>query len=172
LDASRSVTPRRRAVLGGSAAVLATAALAGSAAGCTSVGQAAAPVAGPEVRLLDGVIQSETGLIALYDAVLAAHQGLAGRLKTPRDHHVQHLAVLRRHYVPGSTGDSRGTATPTPRPTPSAPATETAALSAIRGAERKAASARADEVRRASPGLSQLLAAIGACEAGHAQELA
>ncbi|MGH3376811.1 MAG: hypothetical protein ACRDP6_18940 [Actinoallomurus sp.] len=168
MDASRSVTPRRRTVLGGSAAVLATAALAELAGGCTSVGQAEAPVAGPEVRLLDGVIQNEAGLIALYDAVLAAHQGLAGRLKTPRDHHVQHLAVLRRHYVPGST---TGTATPTPRPTASSPATEAAAISAIRGAERKAAAARADEVRRASPGLSQLLASIGACEAGHAQEL-
>lgn len=168
MDASLSVTPTRRTVLGGSAAVLATATLATLTTGCTSVGQAEAPAAGPEVRLLDGAIQSEASLIALYDAVLAAHQGLAGRLKTPRDHHVQHLAVLKRHYVPGST---TGTATPTPTPTATAPATETGSLSAIRGAERKAAAARADEVRQASPGLSQLLAAIGACEAGHAQEL-
>jgi hypothetical protein len=163
LDASRSVTPTRRTVLGGSAAVLATAT------GCTSVGQADAPAAGPEVTLLDGVIQNEAGLIALYDAVLTAHPGLAGRLRPLRDHHVQHLAVLRRHYVPGST---TGTATPAPRPTATAPQGEARAVTAIRSAERKAATARADEVRRATPGLSQLLAAIGACEAGHAQELA
>lgn len=172
MDASRSVTPTRRTVLGGSAAMLAVATMAtvGTAAtGCTSVGRAEAPTAGPEVTLLDGVIQSEAALIALYDAVLAAHQGLAGRLKTPRDHHVQHLTVLRRHYVPGTT---TGTATPTPRPVASAPATETGSLSALRAAERKAAAARADEVRRASPGLAQLLAAIGACESGHVQELA
>jgi hypothetical protein len=162
LEALRSVTPTRRAVLGGSAAVLMTAT------GCTSIGPGEAPVPGPEVTLLDGAIQSEAGLIALYDAVLAAHRGLNGRLKTLRDHHVQHLAVLKRHYVPGSTS---GTATPAPRPAATAPKTEVGALNAIRSAERKAAAARADEVRRASPGLSQLLAAIGACEAGHAQEL-
>ena len=160
MDASRSVTPTRRAVLGGSAAVLATAT------GCTRVGQASVPPPGPEVTLLDGVIQNEARLIALYDAVLAAHPGLAGRLKPLREHHVQHLTVLRRHYVPGSA-----TPTPTPQPAATAPQGEAKAVSAIRSAERKAANARADEVRRATPGLSQLLASIGACEAGHAQEL-
>lgn len=157
-------------MLGGSATMLAvaTGALATLATGCTSVGQAEAPPAGPEVILLDRVIDAEAALIALYDAVLAAHQGLAGRLKAPRDHHVQHLAVLKRHYVPGST---TGTATPTPRPVATAPASVSASLVAIRSAERKAAAARADEVRRVSPGLAQLLAAIGACEAGHVQEL-
>jgi hypothetical protein len=163
LEALRSMTPTRRAVLGGSAVMLATAT------GCTSVRGAEAPVAGPEVTLLDGVIQSEAGLIALYDAVLASHQGLNARLKPLREHHAQHLEVLKRHYVPGST---TGTATPAPRPAATAPATEAEALTAIRSAERKAAAARAGDVRRASPGLSQLLAAIGACEAGHAQELA
>jgi hypothetical protein len=163
LDALRSVTPTRRAVLGGSAVVLV------AATGCTSVGQASAPPPGAEVTLLDGVIQNETGLIALYDAVLAAHPGLAGRLRPLRDHHAQHLAVLRRHYVPGS---ATGTATPAPRATATAPQGEAKAVSALRSAERRAATARADEVRRATPGLSQLLAAIGACEAGHAQELA
>jgi hypothetical protein len=163
LEALRSVTPTRRAVLGGSVVVLATAT------GCTTVGPGQAPAPGPEVTLLDGAIQSEAGLLALYDAVLAAHQGLSGRLRTLRDHHAQHLTVLQRHYVPGST---TGTATPAPRPAATAPGSESAALAALRAAERKAATARADEVRRASPGLSQLLAAIGACEAGHAQELA
>jgi hypothetical protein len=163
LDASRSVTPTRRAVLGGSAAVLA------AATGCTSVGQASAPPPGPQVTLLDGVIQNEAELIALYDAVLAAHPGLTGRLKPLRDHHAQHLSVLKRHYVPGS---ATGTATPAPRPAVTAPQGQARAVTAIRNAERKAAGARADEVRRATPGLSQLLAAIGACEAGHAQELA
>ncbi len=163
MDASRSVPPARRAVLGGSAALLA------AAAGCTSIGQAESPPAGPEVTLLDGVIDNEAALVALYDAVLTAHPGLAGRLRPLREHHAQHLTVLKRHYVPGS---ATGTATPAPRPTASAPATESRSLAAIRGAERRAAAARADEVRRASAGLSQLLAAIGACEAGHAQELA
>ena len=165
LDALRSVAPTRRGVLAGSVAMLAAL---GSAAGCTSVSPAEAPTPGPEVTLLDGVIQNEAALLALYDAVLTAHQELGGRLKPLREHHTQHLAVLKRHYVPGST---TGTATPAPQPTATAPPTQAAALRAIRTAERKAANARAGEVRHASPGLSQLLAAIGACEAGHAQEL-
>jgi hypothetical protein len=159
----RSVTPTRRAVLGGSAAVLASAA-----GGCTTVGRADAPPAGPEVTLLDKVIQGEAALIALYDAVIAAHSGLAARLRPLREHHAQHMAVLRRHYVPGSI---TGTATPAPRPTTTAPPSSSAALAAIRSAERRAAAARADDVRRVSPGLAQLLASIGACEAGHAQVL-
>jgi hypothetical protein len=150
-------------MLGGSAAVLAMAT------GCAGAGRANAPAAGPAVALLAGAIQSEAELIALYDAVLAAHQGLSDRLKALRDHHVQHLAVLKRHYVPGSI---TGTAAPAPRPTATAPESETSALRMIRSAERKAAAARADEVPRALPGLSQLLAAIGACEAGHTQDLA
>lgn len=135
--------------------------------GCTSATHAG-PSAGPEVSLLDKVIQNETALIALYDAALAAHPRLAGRLRPLRDDHAQHLSVLQRHYVPGS---DTGTATPAPRPTATVPGTESGALSAIRGAERRAASARAEDVLQALPGLSQLLAAIGACEAGHAQEL-
>jgi hypothetical protein len=163
LEALRSVTPTRRAVLGGSAAVLAS-----TVGGCTAVGPADVPPAGPEVTLLDKVIQGEAALIALYDAVMAAHAGLAGRLRPLRDHHAQHLSVLRRHYVPGST---TGTATPAPRPTATAPSSSGAALAALRSAERRAAAARADDVRRVSPGLAQLLAGIGACEAGHAQVL-
>jgi hypothetical protein len=152
--------PTRRAVLGGAALT--------ALAGCTSVAPAAAPRPGPEVRLLEGAIQGEAALIALYDAVLAAHQDLRGRLGPLRDHHARHLAVLRRQYVPGTV-----TASPTPPPpAPPAPAGESRALRALWAAERRAAAARADEVRRAAPGLAQLLASIGACEAGHAQVLA
>jgi hypothetical protein len=154
------VVPTRRTVLGGAA----LAALAG----CTGVEPAAAPPPGPQVRLLEGAIRSETALIALYDAVLASHRGLRGRLGPLRDHHAQHLAVLRRHYVPGT-----GSATPSPPgPRPLAPDGQARAIGALRTAERRAAASRADEVRRAAPGLAQLLASIGACEAGHAQVLA
>jgi hypothetical protein len=164
LDALRFSNPTRRAVmLGGSAATLT------ALAGCTSVGQAEAPVPGPDVSVLTAAIASETALIALYEAVLGAHQTLADRLKPLHDHHTQHLAVLRRHYVPGT---KTGTATPSPGATATAPDGESRALAALRSAERKAATARADDVRRAGPGLAQLLASIGACEAGHAQALA
>ncbi|MEV0403670.1 hypothetical protein [Actinoallomurus sp. NPDC050550] len=164
MDALRFPGPTRRAaMLGGSAAALT------AMAGCTSVGQAAAPPPGPDVTVLTAAIQSEASLIALYEAVLGAHRTLADRLKPLHDHHTQHLAVLQRHYVPGT---KTGTATPAPRETVTAPDSESGAIAALRTAERKAAAARADDVRRAGPALSQLLACIGACEAGHAQALA
>lgn len=154
----------RRAVLGGSAAVVLA-----TVTGCTKVGPASAPTPGPEVGLLETVIHDEAALIALYAAVMAAHQSLGDRLRPLRDHHAQHLAVLERHYVPGT--DS-GTVTPAPRPPATAPTGQSRALSALRSAERRAAAARADEAGRAAPGLAQLLASIGACEAAHAQVLA
>lgn len=164
MDTLRFPGPTRRAaMLGGSAAVLA------AMAGCTSVGQAEAPPPGPDVSVLTAAIDNEAALIALYEAVLAAHQSLADRLKPLHDHHTRHLAVLKRHYVPGTR---TGTATPTPRATATAPGSESRALAALRSAERKAATARAGDVLRAGPGLAQLLASIGACEAGHAQSLA
>jgi hypothetical protein len=164
LDALRLPGPTRRAVmLGGSAAAIT------AMAGCTSVGQAAAPTPAPEVSVLTAAIEDEAALIALYEAVLGAHRSLADRLGPLRDHHTRHLAVLQRHYVPGTR---TGTATPAPRATATAPDSESRALSALRSAERRAAAARAGDVRRADPGLAQLLACIGACEAGHAQSLA
>jgi hypothetical protein len=155
-------------VLTGSAALLGGAALV-SAGGCSSAGHTAATLTpGPDVVILSGAIQAEAELVALYDAVLAGHERLGSRLRPLRDHHAQHLSVLQRHYVPGT---KTGTATPAPRPSATSPDSTSAALAKLRAAERRAAAARADEVRRAAPGLAQLLAAIGACEAGHAQEL-
>jgi hypothetical protein len=45
------------------------------------------------------------------------------------------------------------------------------ALAALRLAERQAAAARIKEVEQVKPGFAQLLASIGACEAGHAVTL-
>jgi hypothetical protein len=41
-------------------------------------------------------------------------------------------------------------------------------VTALRTAERQAASARLADVTRVAPGMAQLFASIGACEAGHA----
>jgi hypothetical protein len=150
------MAPTRRAVLGGAA----LAALAG----CTTETPAPPPGPGPQAQLLMGALQGEAALIALYDAVLAAHPGLRTRLGPLRDHHSRHLAVLRHHLV-------RAGAVPAPPRPPAVPAGQARALGALRTAEHRAAAARADEVRRAAPGLAQLLASIGACEAGHAQVL-
>lgn len=150
--------PTRRLVLGGALAAVA---------GCTSIAPARVPPPGPQVLLLEEVIRGKAGLVALYDAVLAAHRGVRGRIGRLRDDHAQHLAVLGRHYVPGTGSPSPA---PPPRP-PAVPAAESRALDALRTAERRTAAARPDQVRRAAPGLAQLLASIGACEAAHAQVL-
>ncbi|PRX04111.1 UNVERIFIED_ORG: hypothetical protein CLV66_10874 [Actinomadura viridilutea] len=152
----------RRAVLGGTAGIALPAL-----GGC---GRAPAAPA-PELAVLVGAIAAEQDLIALYEAARGAHASLAGRLAPVLAHHREHLAVLRRHYVPGSGRFARTAPLPAPR-AQRVPGDPSGALAALRSAESRAAAARAAEAGRAGPGLAQLLASIGACEAGHAAALA
>jgi hypothetical protein len=117
-------------------------------------------------------VAAEQDLIALYEAVRSAHASLARHIDPLLAHHREHLAVLRRHYVPG-TGEraNEGGTIPAPR-VQQAPEQASEALAAFRQAEDKAAAARLAEVAKAQPGLAQVLASIGACEAGHAEALA
>jgi hypothetical protein len=120
-----------------------------------------------DVAVLTGAIASEEHLVALYEAVRTAHSGLSSRLDPLLAHHRAHLSALRRHYRPGTYSTS-----PSPSPTasqapPAVPGQVTQALAALRLAERQAAAARVKEVERVEPGFAQLLASIGACEAGH-----
>jgi hypothetical protein len=143
----------------------------------------------PDVAVLLGAIATEERLIALYESTRTAHPELARRLDPLLAHHRDHLTVLRRHYVPGTkeTGDG-GAGGPQPgrpaTPAPSAGGRDGAgagaedttvasrnrgrAMVALRTAERHAAAARSADVTRVSPGMAQLFASIGACEAGHA----
>lgn len=162
----------RRVILGGG--------LAGGAAlavpllgGCDADAEPVAPPADvAAVSLLVGAIASEQSLIALYEAARRAHASLAGHIDRPLAHHREHLRVLRRHYIPGTGSRATdGPAIPPSRPQ-QAPGEASEALAALREAEGKAAAARLAEVARAAPGVAQLLASIGACEAGHAASLA
>ncbi|RKS74933.1 uncharacterized protein DUF4439 [Actinomadura pelletieri DSM 43383] len=154
---SRRALLGRGVVLGGGALVLPWAA------GCAA--RAEAPR--QDVPTLVAAIASEQNLVATYAAARAANPSLAGRLEPVLARHREHLAVLRRHYVPGS-GDraDEGGAIPSPSvlPVPGGGA----ALAALRDAEDRAARERAAAAAKAAPGLAQLLASIGACEAGHA----
>jgi hypothetical protein len=135
-------------------------------------GGARAAAVGAGVPILVGAIAAEQDLIALYEAVRRAHASLAARVDPALAHHREHLAVLRRHYLPG-TGGRAGEGGAVPPPTPrQAPGRAARALAALREAEDRAAAARAADAGRADPGLAQLLASIGACEAGHAAALA
>jgi hypothetical protein len=133
----------------------------------------------PDVAVLLAAIATEERLVALYESTRATHQDLARRIDPMLAHHRDHLSALRRHYVPG-TGSEGQSVTPTPAPTQSADAATDAtaprsrrqALVALHRAERRAAAARLADVTRVTPGMAQLLASIGACEAGHATWLA
>src|SRR5690606_10434218 len=156
---SRRALLRRGAVLGGAALPPPWTA------GCTP-----APVLHEDLPVLAGAIASEQNLIASYEAVLSAQPSLAARLDPVLARHREHLAVLKRHYVPGS-GDraDEGGGIPAPRavPMPGGPGGD-GALEALRRAEDRAAAARTADAAKAAPGLAQLLASVGACEAGHA----
>ena len=151
----------RRALLGRGAA-LGGALLVLPAAGC-------AEETGPheDVPTLVGAIASEQDLIAGYEAARSADASLAGRLDPVLAHHREHLAVLKRHYVPGS-GDRAGEGGAIPSPSAVPVPDGDKAVAALRDAEDRAAKALAAGAAKAAPGLAQLLASIGACEAGHA----
>jgi hypothetical protein len=140
------------------------------AAGCGHEQAVALPPPAPDVAVLAAVIDAESGLVALYEAVTARHTALTSRLAPLLGHHREHLSVLRRHYVPSS---GEGTPAPTVPATPAAvPDDPDQAVVTLRTAERRAATGRATDVEKVPAALAQLLASIGACEAGHAAVLA
>ncbi|HEX2312525.1 MAG TPA: hypothetical protein VHJ17_02260 [Thermomonospora sp.] len=153
----------RRAVLGGLGGMASANALGG----CSSGEGPPAPRPSPDVAVLVAAMTAERGLIAVYEAVLREHAGLAERLNPMLAHHREHLAVLGRHHVPGSTPE----VTPAPVVPPAVPKESSQALELLRDAERRAAAARAEDVRRVAPAMAQLLASIGAGEAWHAAVL-
>ncbi len=120
-----------------------------------------------DVPTLVGAIASEQNLIASYEAARSADASLAGRLDPVLAHHRGHLAVLRRHYVPGS-GDRADEGGAIPSPSAAAVPAGAAGLAALRDLEDRAARGRMADAAKAGPALAQLLASIGACEAGHA----
>lgn len=152
----------RRALLGRGAVLGGAALLLPAAAGC-----AAETRPHKDVPTLAGAIASEQNLVATYEAAKAADASLSARLDLVLAHHREHLAVLKRHYVPGS-GDraDEGGAIPAPSALPLPDGG--GVLDALRDAEDRAAQARTADAAKAAPGLAQLLASIGACEAGHA----
>lgn len=154
----------RRMVIGGALAVAAPVLLGGT--GCAKK-PVAIPKPLPDVAVLNGAIATEEGLVRLYGAVITAYPGLSARLTPMLGHHRDHLAVLRRHYVP-ATNEKTGSPSPSVRPQPSAPPDQGQALAALRSAEHQAAAARLADLGNVPAGLAQLLASIGACEAGHA----
>jgi hypothetical protein len=126
----------------------------------------------PDVDVLTAAIAAEEHLIALYEAVKTTHAQLERRLDPPLAHHRDHLSALRLHYRAGTASESPAVPASAPPGRPASPGEPAQALATLRLAERQAAASRVRDVERVQPGFAQLLASIGACEAGHAAALA
>ncbi|WP_369364048.1 hypothetical protein AB5L52_12670 [Streptomyces sp. CG4] len=117
-------------------------------------------------------------LLERYDAVLAAHPRLAGRLRPLRAQVAAHV----RAFTDGTTPTATVTPTATPTPTaakssasaasaaaaPAVPAGEKAALADLAGAERALADWRAKDLLEVPGELARLLASVAAAGAAHA----
>ncbi|GAA3603094.1 hypothetical protein GCM10022419_104310 [Nonomuraea rosea] len=139
----------RRAVLAGSAAALTA---------CSGTGPAqppAQPADSPETVLLKDLIAEKERTIALYSSLISAG---VDDLVPFRDRHQAHLAELRKHVTKPAPSSGSPSASASP---------SKVSVSKLRELERKAAALRPRQLAGVSPGVAQLIASIGACEAAH-----
>ncbi|WP_411107655.1 hypothetical protein [Streptomyces sp. cmx-4-9] len=165
--------PSRRSLLAGAAgAVLLTGCSEGEPPGTDSG-------AAPERRMREAAVRDSERLLERYDATLAAHPDLAGRLAPLRASVAAHVAAL------ASPGPVPGGATPSGSPpgspapagaTPAGPPAGSAAavppqpadaLTALADAERSLAEARTIDLAGAPGELARMLASVAACGAVH-----
>lgn len=168
--------PRRRAVR----AALVLPAAAGLLGGCSDAtrpagASKASPSAAPGEALRERAARDSAGLLARYDATIAAHPDLAKRLRPLRAEVARHAQAFggRAAATPSAAPSLTASPSPSGSPSPSAssgpsvPARPGAALSALAAAERTLADARAAALIGAPPELARLLASVAACGAGH-----
>ena len=156
--------PRRRSLLAVGPAALALA-------GCTAGGDGPGdPEDGPSAadrRARARAARDSEGLVERYDAVIAAHPGLAERLRPLRAEAVRHAQAFG-----GGPGRK---ASPSPSPSsssavPSAaavPADDKDALASLAAAERELADRRAKALLGMPGELARLLASVAAAGAAH-----
>ncbi|MFF8907866.1 hypothetical protein [Streptomyces olivaceoviridis] len=101
------------------------------------------------------------GLLARYDAVLAAHPGLADRLRPLRAQVAAHAAAFTDGTAPAASATATASAAPVP-------AGEKDAVAGLAAAERALADRRAKDLLEAPGELARLLASVAAAGAAHA----
>ncbi|MEV0256328.1 hypothetical protein AB0H82_18945 [Streptomyces sp. NPDC050732] len=165
--------PRRRSLLTGAAGVASAALLAG----CSDSGDSAADERTSAARRLRAAAAKDSGeLLGRYDAVLAAHPSLAGRLAPLRAEVKQHADAFAAGRAPSPTASAGATApksvSPSPsasaRPSPSVPADPEDAVRALAKAERELADRRGEALLDAPAEEGRLLASVAAAGAAHA----
>ena len=116
------------------------------------------PTADVDAQVRVSVADGEAQLIALYDAVLAAHQGLAADLEPLRAEHIAHADAVA--------------ATPTPAGPAPTVGSRPQALAALIEAEQQAVAQRTGACEASTAAdLARTVALIAASEAGHAEFL-
>ncbi|MEW2286306.1 hypothetical protein [Streptomyces sp. NPDC047841] len=140
--------------------------LASAAGGALLVGCSAGPGSGDDgpsaaQRARARAARDSRGLLARYDAVLAAHPGLAERLRPLRAQVAAHAAA----FTDGTAPTASATATASPAPVP---AGEKDAVTGLAAAERALADQRAKDLLEVPGELARLLASVAAAGAAHA----
>ncbi|WJV45837.1 hypothetical protein [Streptomyces flavofungini] len=162
--------PRRRSLLTGAAAAAGTTLLAGCSGSGDSSGDGR-PSA--DDRLRARAARDSAGLLRQYDAVLAAHAPLAGRLRPLRAEvarHEQAFAADRAAEparTPGSAESPKASKSAAPAPV-AVPDGERDALRFLATAERELSRRRGEQLLDAPDELARLLASVAAAGAAHA----
>ncbi|MGW6907640.1 hypothetical protein [Streptomyces sp. NPDC054940] len=174
--------PRRRTLLASAAAGAAL--LVGCSSGAENPRDSAGTTSGsPSLteRARARAARDSEGLVARYDAVLAAHPVLAELVGPLRAQAVRHAEAFGGGSPgsPGTSGPSAssstvskapqaGKASPSSSPSATVPATEQGALAELAAAERELADRRAKELLHVPGELARLLASVAAAGAVHA----
>jgi hypothetical protein len=161
ITGKNQAAPRRRAVLAASALPAVGALLGGcsndDSAQRTAASLKASPSASPGAVLQAAAGRDSTGLLAKYDAVIAAYPALAGQLAPLRAEVARHAKAF------GATAS----ASPSTSASPVAPGTGDAALAALASAEQSLADARTKALLDAPSELARLLASVAAAGSCH-----
>ncbi|KOV60974.1 lipoprotein [Streptomyces sp. MMG1121] len=143
--------------------MLASAAGAALLAGCTADPHSGGGTSSVTARARARAARDSRDLVARYDAVLAAHPGLADRLRPLRAQVAAHATAFGDATTPSPAKSPSAPASPAP-----VPATEKDAVAALATAERTLADQRAKALLAVPGELARLLASVAAAGAVHA----
>ncbi|WP_030422704.1 hypothetical protein VM636_08170 [Streptomyces sp. SCSIO 75703] len=164
--------PRRRSLLASAAGVALLA-------GCSGSPDSASAGPSAAARARARAAADSEALAARYDAVIAAHPGLAGRLGPLREETVRHAAAFAgpgtasptasrpAASAPASPSVSARAAGPPEDASPAVPADEEGALTTLVTAERQLAERRTAALLDVPGELARLLSSVAAAGAAH-----
>ncbi|RLU96609.1 hypothetical protein CTZ27_16425 [Streptomyces griseocarneus] len=164
---TRSTTgPRRRGVLAGGAALL-TGGTAALLTGCSSSTGGSDERTSTAGRLRADAGRDSAALLDRYDATIAAHGGLAGRLAPLRAEVARHTEAFGTETTPSSSASPSASSSPGTPGASGVPGDEKAALADLARAEQRLVDTRTAALTGAPPELARLLASVAAAGAGH-----